>query len=56
MLGDGDSTRGAFDASVIVLWGGLTSSRLQAQSYEEAGTRALIPCPLSLARGKRNKR
>ena len=33
----------AFDCSVTVSWGGLTSSSLQAPSYDEAGTRAVKP-------------
>ena len=32
---------GAFDYFVVVSWGALTSSKLLAPSYEEAGTRAL---------------
>ena len=31
-----------------VSWGELTSSKLQAHSYEEAGKQVLIPYPLSL--------
>ena len=36
---------GAFGDFVAVSWGGLTSSQLQAPSYEEAGTRVLITDP-----------
>ena len=36
---------GAFGDFVAVSWGGLTSSKLQAPSYEEAGTRVLITDP-----------
>ena len=38
----------AFDDSVVVSWEELTSSKLPAQSYEEAGEHILIPYPLSL--------
>ena len=49
-LSIGASRRGAFGYSVIVSWEELTSSKLIAQSYEEAVQRALplIPYPLSL--------
>ena len=41
VLGRRVARRGAFNYSVIVSWEELTSSKLLAQSYEEAGTRAL---------------
>ena len=40
VLGRRVARRGEFDCSVIVSWGELTSSKLKAQSYEEAGKRA----------------
>ena len=40
VLGGGITRWSAFGCSVVVSWGGLTSSKLQAQSYDEAGTRA----------------
>ena len=48
LLGDRDTVQGAFDSIVIVSWEGVTSSKLQAPSYDEAGKCALIPYPLSL--------
>ena len=37
MLDTGDTTQDLFDRLVFVAWGELTSSKLQAQSYEKAG-------------------
>ncbi len=39
VLGNRVAGRGEFNRSVIVSWGELTSSKLKAQSYEEAGKR-----------------
>ena len=39
MLGRRVARRGEFNCSVIVSWGELTSSKLKAQSYKEAGKR-----------------
>ena len=39
VLGGGVIGRGAFDCLVVVSWGELTSSKLQAQCYDEAGKR-----------------
>ena len=45
-FGSGVSGRIAFGCSVIVSWEELTSSKLLAQSYEEAGTRAVSLIPV----------
>ena len=47
----GGSRRSAFDASVLVSWGELTSSKLKAQSYDEAGTRDAFDCSALVSRG-----
>ena len=41
MLGVGGTGVNAFGCFVIVSWGELTSSKLQAPSYEKAGARIL---------------
>ena len=56
LLGVGANERLVFDDSVVVSWGELTSSKLQAQSYEEANLLSqpppFGPSPLPEEEGK----